>query len=335
LFPCTLSSVTGRAPTTAAWCKRFNDAIKSKTIFTGANMCPNGAKVTQFITNLPKNVICTPTSSAAKISCKPCNGATCGGDPHFMTYDGTAYTYHGQCDLVMATSKDIDGTGLSLDVHARTTIKADWSYVSNAAVKIGNDILEITTDSNVTHYFNGEPNVDFPLNMGNKYTVRKQRIEAFPGEYRTDYMIDLKQRNDAARERGDFLHIRSFKGMLTIDIDAHLTDSMGMLGVSGELGMVKRDLKTSIDNSNTAQMGLEWQVRDTEDKLFNDMSRSPQYPEQCYLPKITSRRLRAQSSANLLMANNACAGVDTTMNEFCIQDVLLTGDVQVAHMYHI
>jgi hypothetical protein len=251
-----------------------------------------------------------------------------------MTYDGTAYTYHGQCDLVMAKSKDIDGTGLSLDVHARTTIKADWSYVSNAAVKIGDDVLEITTNANVTHYFNGEPNVDFPILMADKYIVRTQRVEAFPGQFRTDYMVDLKVRDDGARERGDFIHIKYFKEMLTVDVEAHLPDSMGMLGVSGEEGMIKRDLKTPIAKENTAQMGLEWQVRDNEVKLFNDMTRAPQYPEQCYLPKTESRRrLRAQTSAMASAANDACASAEPTMREFCVHDVILTGDVQSAYMY--
>jgi von Willebrand factor type D domain len=184
-------------------CKTFNKAIKSRTIFTDETVCPNGAMVTYYA----ENVIGAGRLCSQSL-CKKCTSAKCGGDPHFMTYDGTSYTYHGQCDLVMAKTKDIDGSGLPLDVHARTTIKNDWSYVSNAAVKIGGDILEITTDANVTHYFNGEPNVDFPIAMADKYIVRKQGVEAFPGQYRTDYMIDLKVRDDGARERGEFIHIK-------------------------------------------------------------------------------------------------------------------------------
>jgi von Willebrand factor type D domain len=327
----------GAATTTAgdgATCKRFLQAIKSKSIFTDETLCPISQTSNQatMVTYYAENIVgagrlCSPSL------CKKCTSAKCGGDPHFMTYDGTSYTYHGQCDLLMAKSNDLDGTGLTLDVHARTTIKADWSYVSNAAVKIGNDVLEITTDTNATHYFNGEANVDFPIAMADKYVVRKQRVEAFPGEYRTDYMIDLKDRDDGARERGDFIHIRYFKEMLTIDVEAQLHDSMGMLGVSGEEGLIQRDLVTPIVNGNTAQMGLEWQVRDTEAKLFHDKNRAPQYPTQCILPKVVSRRLRAQSADESRRATEACSQVDSTMKEFCIHDVMLTGDVQVAHMY--
>jgi hypothetical protein len=311
-------------------CKKMDKAVRTKTVFTDSKICPNLEKVEYYSENIDgAGRLCSPSL------CKKCRSAKCGGDPHFMTYDGTAYTYHGQCDLVMANSKDFDGKGLTLDVHARTTIKTDWSYVSNAAVKIGADILEITSDANVTHYFNGEPNADFPIAMADKYIVRKQRVEAFAGEYRTDYLIDLKHRDEASRIRGDIINIRSFKQMLTIDLEVEIEGTKGMLGVAGKEGMIMRDLKTQIANSNTAQMGLEWQVRDTEVKLFQDMNRAPQYPEQCYLPKVTSRRLRSQSSAITNMANVACADVDVSMKEFCINDVTLTGDIQVAHIYHI
>jgi hypothetical protein len=124
--------------------------------------------------------------------------------------------------------------------------------------------------------------------------------------------------------------------MLTVDVEVQLHDSIGMLGVSGEEGMIMRDLKTPIAKDNTALMGLEWQVRDTEVKLFKDMNRAPQYPEQCILPKVESRRrLRAQTSDITRRANEVCANAEPTMKEFCVHDVILTGDVQAAYMYQI
>jgi hypothetical protein len=98
--------------------------------------------------------------------------------------------------------------------------------------------------------------------------------------------------------------------------------------------MLKRDLTTEFHDST--QMGLEWQIRDTEPMLFYDTQRAPQYPEQCYLPKVDSRRrLQRQSPDVIQRAKDACADVDDTMQEFCIHDVMLTGDVQVAHMYNL
>ena len=53
----------------------------------------------------------------------------------------------------MAKSPSFDN-GIGLDVHARTTIiGGTWSLASNAAIRIGNDILEIQNDG--IHYING------------------------------------------------------------------------------------------------------------------------------------------------------------------------------------
>jgi von Willebrand factor type D domain len=327
-MPGTKSYVAGDV----GFCGKLIKAVRTRTIFEAADLCPKkGQLVTIYSKYTDKKG--GGAQKCTKASCQKCSGAHCGGDPHFMTYDGTAYTYHGQCDLLMARSSDLDGTGISLDIHARTTIESDWSYVSNAAIRIGDDVLEIISNSNTTHYFNSAPNLEFPIAMANKFIVTKHRVEAFPGEFRTDYMIDLMVRNDDARDRGDVIRITSFKKMLSISIDAILDDSYGMLGVSGKEGMLKRDLGTEIDDSTL--MGLEWQVRDTEPMLFYDTQRAPQYPEQCWLPEVNSRRrLQKQSSAAIRQAKEVCADVDNIMQQFCIHDVILTGDVQVAHMYN-
>jgi von Willebrand factor type D domain len=325
-------------PVQQSVCKKISQAIKQKKIFSDDTICPKDTKgnpvmVSYYTQNTGNNGGAGRLCSASL--CKKCTHMRCGGDPHFMTIDGTAYTYHGQCDLVMAKSNNLDNTGLSLDVHARTTIKGDWSYVSNVAIKIGNDILEITTDSNITHYLNGEANVDFPILLADKYIVRQSHVEPFPGQIRTDYKIDLKVRDEGSLFRGDTISIKNFKEMLTLDVEAQLTDSIGMLGVSGEEGVYKRDLVTRLDReTQTAQMGIEWQVRSNEPKLFVDRYRAPQFPEQCFLPKVSSRKLRSlQSLNNADIAKTACANVDSSMREFCVHDVMLTGDAQVAHMY--
>jgi von Willebrand factor type D domain len=52
------------------------------------------------------------------------------GDPHFQTFDGTQYSFHGECDLVMARSDNVE-------VHARTTIVDNWSLISSTAMLLG------------------------------------------------------------------------------------------------------------------------------------------------------------------------------------------------------
>jgi hypothetical protein len=66
-------------------------------------------------------------------------------DPHFETFNGEAFSYHGECDLVMMKSPSF-ASGLGLYVNIRTTridnARISYSYISAAAVRIGNDVLK-------------------------------------------------------------------------------------------------------------------------------------------------------------------------------------------------
>ena len=68
---------------------------------------------------------------------------------------------------------------------------------------------------------------------------------------------------------------------------------------------------------------------DTEPMLFHTI-RAPQFPETCILPSVTSRRLKMTDRR---MAEEICSNVAANMVEFCIQDVMLTGDKDIAHSY--
>ena len=49
----------------------------------------------------------------------------------------------GECDLVLVHIDDFQN-GLPLDIHIRTKIRyEDYSYIESAAIKIGDDILEV------------------------------------------------------------------------------------------------------------------------------------------------------------------------------------------------
>jgi hypothetical protein len=65
--------------------------------------------------------------------------------------------------------------------------------------------------------------------------------------------------------------------------------------------------------------------------LFHNIE-LPQYPQQCILPvqSTTSRRLH-EESRNL--ATGACSSVSSQMFDFCVQDVIRTGDAQMAQNY--
>jgi von Willebrand factor type D domain len=247
-------------------------------------------------------------------------------DPHFRTYDGSFYSYHGECDLVMARSPTF-GEGLGLDVHARTEIiGGTWSLISNVAVKIGEDIFEVANDG--VHYLNGVPNVELPAIMSGSYQISKSEINladdgADSPAIKTKYAISLDQE--------DQIQIANFLTMLSVSVTAILTDASGMLGTSYLKGMIGRGGE-SIVGDNPNEMGAQWQVIDVEPMLFHNI-RAPQFPEACVLPvNSIARRLR-QSDKMYKMASDACADVEGEERNFCIDDVLVMGDILAAKTY--
>lgn len=250
-------------------------------------------------------------------------------DPHFKTYDGTKYSFHGQCDLVMARSSTFgDGAGLAL--HARTEIvpAGTWSLIKSAALRIGDDIFEFTNDG--SYYFNGKKDVELPVMMAGRYTITKSEntidFQTKSGEVQPErklfFTIDLGNREN--------IKMNLFKKMIAVKVGAFLEDTEGMLGIRGKSGMIGRDGESFYNDPNA--MGLQWQVKDTEPMLFGAVQ-APQYPETCHLPSVKSRRLRV---SNILMqeAEEACQSVDTGMRSFCVDDVIATGDIHVASAYN-
>ena len=66
------------------------------------------------------------------------------GDPHFGTWGGHPFDFQGGCDLVLVRNPSF-ANGLGMDIHARTKVRREYSYITNAAVRIGNDTLEVAS----------------------------------------------------------------------------------------------------------------------------------------------------------------------------------------------
>jgi hypothetical protein len=62
---------------------------------------------------------------------------------------------------------------------------------------------------------------------------------------------------------------------------------------------------------NTTEIGLNWQVRDSEAMLFHK-AKGPQYPEQCRTPsvKVVKRQRLLEYTDTYKEAQAACAGKD-------------------------
>lgn len=64
-------------------------------------------------------------------------------DPHFKTWTGDKFDFHGECDLVLLQNPEFS-SGLGMHVHIRTKLQGPrFSSVETAALRIGEDTLEV------------------------------------------------------------------------------------------------------------------------------------------------------------------------------------------------
>ncbi len=231
------------------------------------------------------------------------------------------------------------GDGLGIYVYVRTKIEKTWSYVRNAAVKIGHDILEIEgngqvwdKNANAVHLINGEVNAELPFQFAMKFPVTSLKekqcdtngakcIEAIV------YKIELGE--------GDNILITQKWGVIKVSVTANdknkFHDTVGIMGHFDKPGFLARDGNHKITDFN--QFGQEWQVLQSEPMIFNER-RAPQHPEQCTLPTVTSKRRLGENSAIRLLAEEVCSGVEVASREFCIFDVVAAGTEEAASTYY-
>jgi hypothetical protein len=262
-------------------------------------------------------------------------------DPHFRASNGQVFSYHGECDLVLMSSNDHASAFLGIDVHVRTTRidnpSMSFSYISSAAVKIGEEVMEVSENDDV--FFNkGDKFTNFDAKSTTSfagYTL----TQSFKGRKRNIvvYSLDLL-------EDGRSIEIRVNKnvGMVYVDINGYYDDSTGLVGASEQAGLLlSRDGAVDLAGQwNT--LGEEWQVRNTEPKLFRE-NRAPQYPAGCiyeqFARKNNVRGASKQANRRRLMDINvvsredaikACSKSTVQFMEYCVDDVMVSGDVEVA-----
>jgi cysteine-rich repeat protein len=259
-----------------------------------------------------------PGGSCSETTCQTIHGGGVQGDPHFKTWAGKRYDFHGECDLILFQSS-IFNSGMGVDLHVRTTMRREMSYISSAALRIGTDILEVA--SNGVFYKNGVMGAAMPNDISGFPVTHSQ-----PNENQHIFAVDLGD--------GESIKIKTYKDFVSVMVDGAQSkdfgDSVGMMGALERGVMLARDGNTVITDHNT--FGQEWQVLDTEPKLF-DTSRLPQYPQACTMPppaqtSLLRRRLSESKSAELA-AEKACAHWGEGKDD-CVFDVLTTGDLEMA-----
>lgn len=107
------------------------------------------------------------------------------------------YDYHGECDLVTISSHNFNDTGFDMAIHARTKIRYDYSYIESAAVKIGDDILQVSAYGQ--YYLNGISGAEMPNIMADLYPVTYTALS------------DKEHMYDIALSEREHILIKSFK----------------------------------------------------------------------------------------------------------------------------
>jgi hypothetical protein len=237
------------------------------------------------------------------------------GDPHVKTWGGEWFDYHGECDLTLIHAPKLD-----MDIHVRSTIHYSYSYIGAAAVRIGKDILEVGSWG------------DFALN-GIDGALRTDNHIPKLGGYNVEYKQVNKKLHtfDIVITPNFNVTIATNKAWVSVKISGApmagmFDDVTGLMGnYHGEKlsrdGLVMEDLNA---------FGQEWQVRPEEGNLFRKV-RAPQYPQECLLPTLTKETGRRLGEAvDQDTAEKACEGLAGKAFELCVEDVMLSGDLDMA-----
>ena len=193
-----------------------------------------------------------------------------------------------------------------------------YSYIESAAVKIGDDVLEVSSFG--TYALNGVESAWMPGTLSGyevQYYNPSKNVHVFQIIIQDDEKIVL----------------RSFKDLVSVMIEkaspANFGSSVGLMGKFPDGTKVGRDGVTVFDNMN--EFGQEWMVQpELEGSLFRTV-RAPQYPEKCVLPDATKTGRRLGGSViSRETAEKACGHWKETTRAMCVSDVLAMNDLEVA-----
>jgi len=241
-----------------------------------------------------------------------------GGDPHFYTFRNQHYDFHGHCDLVLLEASHF-AQGKGLSVHIRSSAyKKIFSYISDAAIRIGDDILEVGGGGK--YFFNGKPVSSLASETIGGYKMEHTRTKKGRAVYKI--FLDGKEEID----------IREYKNWITVYVlhpsDQDFAGTVGLMGSYETGSWMSRDGSHSHQDVN--EFGLDWQVRESDGLLFQTPS---PHPDKCDLPILTSpvrKRRLAESSISREAAADACADWSPKAMEDCIMDVLISEDLGMA-----
>jgi len=270
-------------------------------------------------------------------------------DPHFYTWGGVLYDYHGVCDMIYTTCPNFDN-GKGLHMHLRTEFvePVKWSTISNIALKIGDHTFEVK--SNGSYYLNGVADADLSeanlsghvVKRGTRFDQNRLRL-LFSVELNSHTVLEIlvkSPKNDGSKFDRTSMSFKmkgahNHRGAGGTDF----SDCVGLsntweepaqgqylVGRSGEL----------YEYGRAHEFAPEWQVdQDKNDPMLFKEDMGLQLPNQeCIKSPILvadkrhlSKFFEADGGSRSLKAQNACSHIDSyDLFDACYFDVLVTGD---------
>jgi len=251
--------------------------------------------------------------------------ALASGDPHFVTWWGRKFDFHGICDLLLLQNPGFE-QGVGLHIHVRTKQIKQFSFISTAVLQIGNDSLEVTGDIHENLFWINK-RVSKKTDEGivgkiNGYGIKYHKVHLKQHEF----FIDLGDASITMKTYKSFVHVginNAAKYMFG--------SSSGLLGAYGTGALISRDGNKIFDDIE--EFGQEWQVSQEDGDLFHNIE-GPQAPSRCEIPLASNiRRRLAQSSITEEEAKLTCVHVNADVFEMCVFDVMATGDNDVVGVY--
>lgn len=233
----------------------------------------------------------------------------------------------------MILLKDPDfANGLGIEVQIRTKLVRHWSYIKNAAVRIGTEVLEVEG--------NADPSKKLKYWYNFASRAKIDSIAGFPiifktrhsSNYKSGLEIDLSSMYPGAK-----IVLATWKEFVRVEFsnptEAAFGNSVGLLGNYHTGETLARD-GTVLHDFGT--FGNNWQVLPSENMLFH-MVEQPQFPKKCIEPEDPRgerRRRLNEFSVTEEKAEAACASIaDELDRKDCVYDIIATQDLEMAGAY--
>ena len=286
-------------------------------------------------------------------------------DPHFKLWNGRDIDYQGLCDIILSQSS-YGADGLPFNFFARLTSatsnkrhahKDNYTFISEVVLQIGDNVFEVQAENVIILH-----NQKYFASVADNFKNFEKAVE--------EKNLQFKLTKEVKGQRKNMIVFKfTFKNLssiiivankhfktLSVEMDGDFdgaADIRGLLGSPKMSGLLDREGNVMNDDDMDSY-GSQWQIRD-EPKLFKDQSRSPQYPEKCEIVnQHTALNLRggagrdtssSSSHRRLLgvgveddkdcikfeaLAAESCSQYRGIKKEWCLRDVLKTGDLELA-----